>query len=102
MNLSNEVQKLPAAPVIVVLTSLADSKQYFVVAEKEVLLESVDMRTAMVDLIATYFTFDIAYPKPLYSLLLFIQHHIFSVVDSQPQPNIMSIVYTSLENLTSP
>ena len=57
MNPSNEVQNLPAALVLVVLTSDADSKQYFLVAEK-VLLGSVDMRTAM------YFTFDIAYPKP--------------------------------------
>lgn len=57
MNPSSEVQNLPAALVL-----CCASMQYFLVAE--VMLGSVDMRTAM------YFTFDIAYPKPLIFTLI--------------------------------
>ena len=44
----------------------------------------------------THSTFDIAYPKPLYSLLLFIQRFVLNIRDSQPVPNIVTVLVTAL------
>ena len=90
--------ELPPAPRIVVLTS-DESKQFFVVAEKEILTESTSLKRALVDVIAAFFTFDMAYPKQLYPVLLFIQHHILDIKDDQQVPNIVRIVFSALDRL---
>ncbi len=77
------IQTLPLTPAIVVATS-DTAKQIF---EREIL---IDMAKALVDLISVYFTFDIAYPKPLYPVFLFLQHNYcvrHKLLDDQPQPN---------------
>lgn len=37
--------------------------QVFICAEQEVLLESKTLQDSLIDLISTYFVFDISYPK---------------------------------------
>ena len=66
---------------------LTEAKQYFVVVEKEVLLESTDMSAALQDLIAAYFTFTIAYSRQLYSVLFFLQHHLLTEERCQKTSN---------------
>ena len=92
------IQSMPPAPAIVVITSDA-ARQIMIVVEKEILVECHDMATALLDLISAYFSFDIAYPKPLYPVFLFIQHFMFGVVDEQPRPNAVSILYSTLNNV---
>ncbi len=92
------IQTLPLTPAIVVATS-DTAKQIFVTAERDILIESVDMAKALVDLISVYFTFDIAYPKPLYPVFLFLQHIVFGILDDQPQPNCVTILHTAMDKL---
>ncbi len=92
------IQTLPLAPAIVVATS-DTATQIFITAEKEILIESVDMAKALVDLISVYFTFDIAYPKPLYPVFIFLQHIVFGILDDQPQPNCVAILHTAMDKL---
>ena len=51
-----------------------DSMQVYIAVEK--MLESENIYENIIDLISVYFTFDIAYPKQLYPLCLFLQHHV--------------------------
>ena len=53
----------------------------------------------MLHLMAAYLIFDIAYPKPLNSLLLMIQHHIFSLKDIQVDTPAVLEVVTSLKRM---
>ena len=62
-------------------------------------MESCDMATALVDVMAAYFVFNIAFPKSLYTLLVFIQHYIFNIKDDQPEPNAIAVLLTGLEQV---
>ena len=43
----------------------SDSCQVFVCCEGQIYIESKSVKDALLDLISTYFVFDIMYPKPL-------------------------------------
>lgn len=63
------------------------SYQVHICAEGWVYLESKNLRESIVDLIAAYFIFNIAYPKFLDAILLFFQHYVFKLKDDQRLPN---------------
>ncbi len=44
------------------------------------------MQYAIIDLITAYYAFDIAYPSGISGILLFIQHNVLGMKDSQPLP----------------
>ena len=72
--------------IVVTGQSGHENAQFFVVCEQAVLLESKSIWDALVDLIATYYVFDMAYPKPVSGLLLFFQHVAFDIKDKQKSP----------------
>ena len=97
VNIDAEVHSMAiSSPFIVVTKRDDDTRQYFVCVERMVLLESTGMTAALMDIMSVFFTFNIAYPKQLYSLLLFVQHHVFSIKDNQPVPNVVKIVFSAL------
>ena len=61
--------------------------QVFICAEKSIFLESQSLKDSIIDLIAVYFIFNIAYPKYLDAILLFFQHFVFKIKDQQRLPN---------------
>ena len=54
-----------------------DNAQFFIACEQSILFESKGLRDAFVDLIATYYVFNIAYPKSVCGVMLFFQHFVF-------------------------
>ena len=96
IDLDEEAGKLPPFPQIVVVQH--DSKQFYIVVEKQVLLESGSVKDSLIDLISVYFTFDIAYPKLPYPVCLFLQHHVLGIIDKQRVPNSVTILLSSLDN----
>lgn len=44
------------------------------------------MKDVIIDLISTYYVYDIAYPKLLNAIFLFLQHCVFKLEDYQPLP----------------
>ena len=48
-----------------------DNAQFFIACEQSILFESKGLRDAFVDLIATYYIFNIAYPKSVESCFFF-------------------------------
>ena len=58
------------------------------------------MRDAIIDLLAAYFTFDIAYPKSICAMLLFFQHIVFEIKDKQVLPAAAAKLVSNLNRLT--
>ena len=54
-----------------------ENAQFFVCCEHIVIAECKTVKDAVIDLIAAYYVFDIAYPKCSNAMLLFIQHFVF-------------------------
>ena len=77
----------------------SEGQQYFFV-EKTLIAESNSLLTAIVDLIASYFVFDIVYPKPLYAVLIFIQQFVLGIVDKQKVPHNVSVLLSSLTKIS--
>lgn len=77
-----------------------EAEQFFVVVEKQMFTESGSISRVVVDVIAAYFAFDIVYPKALYSLLIFLQHHVLGIKDGQTEPNNVKILLSSLSKIT--
>ena len=100
VNLESEIAKIDkGSPYLIMLTS-EEGQQFFVVVERALLAESGNITTAVVNLIASYFAFDIVYPQPLYTILIFIQHYVLGVVDKQKVPNSATILLSSLTKIT--
>ena len=100
VDLEREIEKIDKGSPYIIIVSSDVSYQFFVVIEKHILPESGSITTAILDLYASYFTFDIVYPKPLYALLLFIQHYVLCIKDQQPVPNNVHILYSSLTKMS--
>ena len=73
--------------------------QYYVAAERVLLGECKTLFGALLNLISVYFTFNIKYPKPLYSLLIFVQHIVLLVKDSQHTPISVTQLVSALDKL---
>ncbi len=77
----------------------AEEISYHVIVEQEPMCELSTFNGAIINLIASYYIYDIAYPKALNSLLLMIQHHILVLKDSQHDPPPVLEIVTSLKRM---
>ena len=73
--------------------------QFFIVAERTVLESADDVTSALFELIGAYFAFNMVYPKPLYAVLLFIQHFVLDIKDKQAVPNSVTRILSSLDRI---
>ena len=94
-----EVSSVQQSAPYIVTTGIAGEStfQTFICAEQEVLLESKTLQDCLIDLISTYFVFDISYPKSLAAIFLFFQHYIFNLKDKQNVPNATSLLVRNLQ-----
>ena len=88
------------APYLVICTS-SEATSYHVMVEQQPTTEASTFGSALLDLYSSYFVYDIAYPKPFYSLLVFIQHYILGLNDEQADPPAVIEITTSLMNMDS-
>ncbi len=70
---------------------------FFIVCEGTTRSESKTLLAACLDLIATYYVYDIAYPRLLAALLIFFEHFVFGLKDQQSVPVATSKLYTNLQ-----
>ena len=99
LDLPSYVKAIPMKAPYLLVSSSNEETTFQVVVEQEIISELLSFQSALVMLIGTYYIFDIAYPKPLYSLLIFIQHQIFGLRDAQRNtPSVVEMV-TSLKNM---
>ena len=101
MDVGEEVGKIHQAAPFISITGIAgdDNCQVFLCGEGNIFFESASLKEAMIDLLSFYFVFDICYPKWVNSILLFFQHYVFKVSDSQPVPTIVTKLVGNLNKL---
>ena len=79
--------EMRSTPFIVVTGNHDDSTiQYFVCVEQTIYLEVKTLTDAITDLVATYYVFNISYPKSTKPILIFFQHFVFGLTDNQSVP----------------
>ena len=99
--MGQEISAIKQAAPCIVITGVAgdeNAQQFYVCAEQH---ESSTMRDAMLDLVVSYFVFDISYPKSLSAILIFIQHQIFGMGDSQSIPMAAAKLMGNIKKLNS-
>lgn len=73
--MDDEIQLSPTTPHIIHF-----NQQFFVVAEKQIIVEVNTFPKAISALFACYYVFDIAYPKQCLNTLLFLERFLFGIV----------------------
>ena len=97
--MQEEVRKLGHVfPYIIVLVG-GSAVQLFIVAEQLILADSKNFIDTFLALIDAYFAFNIAYPRQLYPLRIFIQHFIIKLVDKQKVPPVVTHMLSSVDAL---
>ena len=70
----------------------------FIVAEGVIFQVTDNFKVVLTSLISSYFTFNIQYVS-LQSILIYLQHFIFNIVDGQTVPRIVTTTISSMDNL---
>ena len=81
VDIDSEVSSVTQSEPFLLLTGEPgiENCQVFICCEAELYIESKSIKDALVDLISTYFVFDIVYPKNFRNILLFIQHFVLDL-----------------------
>ena len=89
-----------SAPYLVITGSPGTAaSQVFICCEQQSFFESNSIKDGIIDLISTYFAFNITYPKFLNAVLLFFQHYVFNIKDKQPVPMSLLNLCRNLQKL---
>ena len=101
MDLEDEISEMEQSEPYITVTSKpgTDTSQIFLCCESQIFIESKSMRDAMIEMMSTYFVFDIVYPKSLYGVLIFLQHHVFNLQDQQTVPSTVKTLLANLQKL---
>ena len=102
VDLEKEVSEIEQSAPFILNTGASvgdENSQFFVCCEQAIYLESNSAKDVIIDLICTYFVFDIVYPKSLNAILLFLQHYVFKLTDQQPLPPATSKLVGSLKKI---
>ena len=85
-------------PYIVVAEAAAgiNKRQFFVIVERSITIESDTFQDAITDMIGLYFTLDITYPSSLYPVLLSVQRFVLGIKDEQTVPPVVARLLSSL------
>ena len=97
VDVDNEITKITQNEPYIAVVRSDRSSQYYVVAERKIALESCSFNDVLIDLVSMYFVFDIAYPKPMYPLLYFIQRFILDIKDNQAVPPVVTRIPNCLD-----
>ena len=76
-----------------------ENSQIFICCENDILMEPKTVRDAILELLATYFVFDIVYPRGVCGILVFLQHYVMGLQDEQVVPVTTSKLVSNLNKL---
>ena len=101
VDLDKEVAEIEQTAPFILITGDpgCENSQIFICCENDILMESKTIRDALLDLLAAYFTFDIAYPKGISGILIFLQHFVLGLEDQQVIPSMTSKLISNLSKL---
>ena len=98
-DLDAEVSKVPHNHPYLVAMVAANAVRFYHIAERIVLCEARSFTQGLMTLIATYYTFDMAYPKPLNPILTFVERVVMKVSASAQVPNSVTKLVSSLDKI---
>ena len=103
MNLEDELSNVQQSEPFLVVTSKlgTEASQIFICCEGASFLESKSIKEAILDLVSTYFVFDISYPKAIYRIMLVMQHFVFDLKDEQCVPPAVTTLVTNIKKLST-
>ncbi|XP_065892726.1 uncharacterized protein [Dysidea avara] len=101
VDLGDELSDIQQSEPFLVVTSKpgTETSQMFVCCEGKLFLESKCIKEAILDLVSTYFVFDISYPKGIYRVMEFIQNFICDLEDEQSVPQAVATLVTNIKKL---
>lgn len=86
-------QRIKINSPYILASSTAEEVSFHIMVERESISEVSTFKSSLIHLIASYFIFDIAYPKQWYATFIFLQHHLFGLTDKQRvPPNLIEMV----------
>ncbi len=88
--------RLKRTEPFIVIAESDEVTEYMVYVEANCLITTSTLGDALADLLCTYFVFDMAYPKVMYPMLIFLQHTLMGISDSQRIPTSVRTVLSSL------
>lgn len=100
MNVEIGKNKQSAPYVVITGTPGTENAQYFVTCEQEIFIEAKSMQDCLLDLVATYYVCNIAYPKALSAIMLFIQQTVLNLKDHQLVPPALTKLVNNLNKVT--
>ena len=89
VDLDSEILGIDQKAPYLVITGCpgTENAQYMGACEKTIHCDHCkSFKDALLDLIVTYYVYDIAYPKPLSAFLIFVQHFVIGLKDQQAVP----------------
>ena len=98
-DLELQVQNFACNYPYIVPVKSSEQVQFFIAAEGVLFGETQTLFGTLINLISVYFTFNIQYPKPLYSLFIFIQHIILMKKDTQHTPSVVTQLVSVLDKI---
>ena len=100
-DLDQEVAEVEQTAPFLLITGKAGSEnsQIFICCENDILNESKTIRDAILELLATYFVFDIVYPKGISGIMIFLQHYVLGLQDQQVVSSTTSKLISNLNKL---
>ncbi len=94
--MDDEACRLKRTEPFIIVAESDEVTEYMVYVESQFLVSTTTLGDALANLMCTYFVFDIVYPKLMYPLLVFLQHTLMGIKDTQKLPTSVRTVLTSL------
>lgn len=102
VNIVEEVKKINCSQPFLLVLEGDDQFNYVIMCENSVFLQFGNLTDGLFFLLAVYYIFDMSYPKPLYPVYIFLQHHVFSLLDKAHIPDVVIRTLSVLHNINWP
>ena len=96
VDIEEETEKLGRKEPYILLSESDETTKYHIIVENTCMVTTHTLPDALVNIICTYFIFDMAYPKQMYPLLIFLQHFVFNLKDRQKVPTSVTALCSSI------
>ena len=71
--------------------------QYHIIVDQLLMYSCNDLAAALIDLLCYYYVFNMAYPKNMFSLYIFLQHFILGLKDCSKLPTCVLSLSSNLQ-----
>ena len=99
VNIADKIKGINCSQPYLLVLEGDEHFNYMLICENEVFLRIRDLTDGLFYIIAMYYIFDMAYPKPLHPVYMFLQHHVFSLLDKAHVPDIVIRTVSVLKNI---